>query len=81
MQHVMLIVSLAGIVLLLYAAWRDVAARLIPDEISIALICTAMGLGTAIPLGYILSALNIRVRSLQDSLEASVARVLEHFRH
>jgi len=53
----------------------------IADEISIALICTAMGLGTAIPLGYILSALNIRVRSLQDSLEASVARVLEHFRH
>ncbi len=53
----------------------------IADEISIALICTAMGLGTAIPLGYILSALNIRVRSLQDALEASLARVLEHFRH
>jgi biopolymer transport protein ExbB len=52
----------------------------IAEEISIALICTAMGLATAIPLGYILSFLNIRVRALQDSLESSVARVLEHFR-
>lgn len=53
----------------------------IAEEISIALICTAMGLATAIPLGYILSFLHIRVRALQDSLESSVARVLDHFRH
>lgn len=52
----------------------------IAEDISIALICTAMGLATAIPLGYILSLLNIRVRALQDSLESSVARVLDHFR-
>src|SRR5829696_2160962 len=32
----------------------------IADEISIALICTAMGLGTAIPFGYILAGLNAR---------------------
>ena len=53
----------------------------IADEISVALICTAMGLATAIPLGYILSYLGIRLRILQDSLESNVARILQHFRH
>lgn len=52
----------------------------IADEISIALICTAMGLGTAIPLGYILSSLTIRVRLLQESLGTGMARILDHFR-
>lgn len=52
----------------------------IADEISIALICTAMGLGTAIPLGYILSSLTIRVRLLQESLGTGLARLLDHFR-
>ena len=40
----------------------------IADEISIALICTAMGLLTAIPFSYVLATLNIRVRTLQDSV-------------
>lgn len=52
----------------------------IADEISIALICTAMGLGTAIPLGYVLAGMQIRVRLLQESLEDSVARILDVFR-
>lgn len=52
----------------------------IADEISIALICTAMGLGTAIPLGYILSSLTIRVRLLQEALGTSLTRILDHFR-
>ncbi len=52
----------------------------IADEISVALICTAMGLGTAIPLGYILSYLSIRTRTLQESLESNLARILHHFR-
>ncbi|MSR56371.1 MAG: MotA/TolQ/ExbB proton channel family protein [Planctomycetaceae bacterium] len=52
----------------------------IADEISIALICTAMGLGTAIPLGYILSSLTIRVQLLQESLGMGMTRILEHFR-
>ena len=46
----------------------------------IALVCTAMGLGTAIPLGYILSSLTIRVRILQESLGSGLSRVLENFR-
>ncbi|MGE5193664.1 MAG: MotA/TolQ/ExbB proton channel family protein, partial [Deltaproteobacteria bacterium] len=52
----------------------------IAEDISIALICTAMGLATAIPLGYILSMLTIRVRLLQESLGNGMTRILEHFR-
>jgi len=52
----------------------------IADEISVALICTAMGLATAIPLGYILQYLGIKLRTLQDSLESNVPRILQHFR-
>ena len=40
-----------------------------------------MGLATAIPLGYILSTLTIRVRLLQESLGGGLSRILEHFRH
>jgi len=52
----------------------------IADEIAVALICTAMGLATAIPLGYILSALTIRVRLLQESLGSGMTRLLDNFR-
>lgn len=53
----------------------------IAHEISIALVCTAMGLMTAIPFSYILASLNIRVRMLQESLSSGLARVLENFRN
>jgi biopolymer transport protein ExbB/TolQ len=49
----------------------------IADEISIALICTAMGLGTAIPFNFLLSSLNGRIRSFQDALGAGLVRVFE----
>lgn len=52
----------------------------IADEISVALICTAMGLATAIPLGYVLSYLNNRFRELQVSLEQNLPRLLHYFR-
>ncbi len=52
----------------------------IAEDISIALICTAMGLLTAIPLGYVLSALANRVRALQESMGASLTKILETFR-
>jgi biopolymer transport protein ExbB/TolQ len=52
----------------------------IADEISIALICTAMGLATAIPFNFLLAAINIRVRRLQESLASGLVQVLEHFR-
>jgi biopolymer transport protein ExbB/TolQ len=52
----------------------------IADEISVALICTAMGLGTAIPLGYVASSLNIRIRDLQESLTPALVRFLNNFK-
>lgn len=52
----------------------------IAEEISVALICTAMGLGTAIPFGYILASMSIKLRSLQESLETGLVRILEYFR-
>lgn len=52
----------------------------IADEISIALICTAMGLATAIPLGYVLSTLTNRFRSFQEALDGSLARILAEFK-
>lgn len=51
----------------------------IADEISIALICTAMGLATAIPFNYMLANINARVGKLRDSLSAGLVRVLDHF--
>ncbi len=59
---------------------EKVEASQIAEDISIALICTAMGLLTAIPLGYVLSALSNRVRALQESMGASLTKILENFR-
>ena len=53
----------------------------IADEIAVALICTAMGLATAIPFGYFLALINIRLRQLQDALGSALIRFLENFRH
>lgn len=53
----------------------------IAAEISIALICTAMGLATAIPFNFLLAAITIRIRRLQESLGSGLMRVLEHFKH
>jgi biopolymer transport protein ExbB/TolQ len=49
----------------------------IAHEISIALICTAMGLATAIPFNYMLAGLQARIRAFQDALGAGLVRVLE----
>jgi biopolymer transport protein ExbB len=52
----------------------------IAGEIAVALICTAMGLGTAIPLGYIANSLNMRIRDLQETLTHALMRLLGRFR-
>lgn len=49
----------------------------IADEISIALICTAMGLGTAIPFNLLLASMTARIRQFQDALGAGLARALD----
>lgn len=49
----------------------------IAHEISIALICTAMGLVTAIPLNFLLSAGRIRVQKLQETVSIGMSRIIE----
>lgn len=49
----------------------------IAEEISIALICTAMGLGTAIPFNLLLASLTAKIRRFQDALGAGLARALD----
>src|SRR5438046_354634 len=57
---------------------EKVVASQIAAEISVALICTAMGLATAIPFNYILASLSIRLRMLQESLSFGLSSFLEH---
>ena len=52
----------------------------IAAEISIALVCTAMGLGTAIPFNFMLASLNAKIRRFQDALGAGLMRVLDLFK-
>ncbi len=49
----------------------------IAKEISIALICTAMGLLTAIPLNFLLSIVRIRMQKMQESVSAGLGKLLE----
>ena len=56
---------------------EQVEPYMIAKEISIALICTAMGLATAIPFNFILASLSTRVRNFQDALGAGLMRVLD----
>jgi biopolymer transport protein ExbB len=53
----------------------------IAAEISIALICTAMGLGTAIPFNFMLASLTTRIRIFQDALGAGLMRVLDFYKN
>ncbi|QDU27583.1 colicin uptake protein TolQ [Anatilimnocola aggregata] len=53
----------------------------IARDISIALICTALGLLTAIPFNFLLASINNRLKKLQDGVSSSMLRVLEHFKH
>jgi biopolymer transport protein ExbB/TolQ len=52
----------------------------IADEISIALICTAMGLATAIPFSYALAALQIRVRMLHETLGFALTQLMDQLK-
>jgi biopolymer transport protein ExbB/TolQ len=53
----------------------------IAAEISIALVCTAMGLGTAIPFNFMLNSLTTRIRNFQDALGAGLMRILDFFKN
>ncbi len=79
------LLGLFGTVLGMMAAFgrigtgEKIPSYVIAHEISIALICTAMGLATAIPFSFLLASLNIRVRMLQESLGSGLARFLDSF--
>lgn len=81
------LLGLFGTVLGMMAAFGKIGegdkvdAIQIADEISIALICTAMGLATAIPFNFLLASINVRVRRLQDSLTFGLVRILDFFKH
>ncbi|MEX2317131.1 MAG: MotA/TolQ/ExbB proton channel family protein [Pirellulales bacterium] len=80
------LLGLFGTVLGMMAAFgrigtgEKVQPHQIADEISIALICTAMGLATAIPFNFMLASLNTRVRRFQDALGAGLVRVLDQLK-
>ena len=77
------LLGLFGTVLGMMAAFgrigtgEKVQPHMIAQEISIALICTAMGLGTAIPFNFMLASLTTRIRVLQDAIGAGLMRVLD----
>jgi biopolymer transport protein ExbB/TolQ len=80
------LLGLFGTVLGMMAAFgrigtgEKVEPSMIAAEISIALICTAMGLGTAIPFNFMLASLTTRIRVFQDALGAGLMRVLDFFK-
>lgn len=53
-----------------------VAPHTIAHDISIALICTALGLLTAIPFNFFLQSINNRLRKLLEGTTAGMARIL-----
>jgi biopolymer transport protein ExbB len=77
------LLGLFGTVLGMMAAFgrigtgEKVEPFMIAKEISIALVCTAMGLATAIPFNFILASLATRVRVFQDALGAGLIRILD----
>lgn len=80
------LLGLFGTVLGMMAAFgrigegQKVEPAMIADEISVALICTAMGLGTAIPFGYVAHSLNLRIRDFHEGLGPALHRVLEQIK-
>jgi biopolymer transport protein ExbB len=77
------LLGLFGTVLGMMAAFgrigtgEKIEPYMIAREISIALICTAMGLATAIPFNFMLASLSTRVNAFQDALASGLIRVLD----
>ena len=77
------LLGLFGTVLGMMAAFgrigtgEKVTPAQIADEIAVALICTAMGLVTAIPFNFLLNSLTTRIRAFEDGLSGGLLRVLD----
>jgi biopolymer transport protein ExbB len=80
------LLGLYGTVLGMMAAFgrigsgEKVKPEQIAAEISIALICTALGLSTAIPFSFLVASINIRVRKLQDMVSMGLTQFLDRFK-
>lgn len=54
-----------------------VEASALAEDISLALITTAIGLAIAIPLSLAAASINIRIRKLEDSVNVGLSRILD----
>lgn len=62
------------------AAGGTVQANTLANDISLALVTTAVGLAVAIPLILCLSDVNIRIRSMEELVTSGLSRFLEIYR-
>jgi biopolymer transport protein ExbB/TolQ len=62
------------------AAAESVEPTALAEDISLALYTTAFGLAIAIPLVLCMASVNVRIRKLEDLVEAGVTRFFESFR-
>jgi len=80
------LLGLFGTVLSMIAAFgrigtgEKVAPHMIALDISIALVCTALGLATAIPFSYLLNNLNIKTKELLEGVSSGMTHVLSSLR-
>lgn len=63
------------------AAAESVKPTDLANDISVALITTAIGLAVAIPLGIALAAINVRIRKMEDLVISGLTHVLESLRN
>lgn len=63
------------------AAAESVKPTDLANDISVALITTAIGLAVAIPLGIALAAINVRIRKMEDLIISGLTHVLESLRN
>ena len=63
------------------AAAESVKATDLASDISFALITTCVGLTIAIPLMIILTAINVRLKKMQELVTIGLSRFLESFQH
>jgi biopolymer transport protein ExbB/TolQ len=63
------------------AGSKTVEPTQLAGDISFALYTTAIGLTIAIPLIVCMSAINVRIRKMEDSVGAGLTRFFDMFRH
>lgn len=63
------------------AAAESVKPTELANDISLALITTAIGLAIAIPLGIAMASINVRIRKMEDLIISGLTHVLESLRN